>query len=133
MRIATEAASSHDSAVPYQEVIFLSIKKRRPGAPPFLPGRKLLDGVDLRQDLLGADLLGVVPHHRVDQLLHLVAAGERHALELAFLLHLDELRLVLARLDLAAVRAGFLAGPEHRRLQALVELLEGLAREAKRP
>src|SRR5687768_3336912 len=129
MRIATEAASTQASSLPYQKVIFLSTKKRRhPAAPPF-PQLKLLDRVDLGENLLGADFLGVSRHHRVDQLLHLVAALERHALELAFLLHLDELGFILARLDLAAVSAGFLARLEHRGLQVLVELLEGLARE----
>src|SRR6267142_4358183 len=97
------------------------------------PGQTSLDGVDLGEDLVGADLLGVRLDHRVDRLLHLRAVGERDALELAGLLQRDELLLVLARLDLAPVSPGFLAGAQHRVLHALVERLERLAREAQRP
>src|SRR5687767_4253723 len=102
---ATEATSSHESRRLYQEVIFLYTRKRRrwSGAAAISDAKNLFDVVDLRQNLLGADFLGVVGHHRVHQLLHLRAVGERHALELALFLELDQLLLVLARLDLAAV------------------------------
>src|SRR5436190_22522408 len=108
IRMPTAMASSQRSRRAYAEIIFLNTKKRRRARRRRYPSRsKLFDRVDLREDLLRVDLFCVGGHHRVDELLHLVAPRERHALELAFLLHLDELRLVLARLDLPAVRPGF--------------------------
>src|SRR5688572_31536094 len=103
IRTATEATSSHDSSRLYQCVIFLSTKKRRHAPRRRFVSPGLLDAVDLGEDLLGADFLRVRRHHRVDQLLHLVAPLERNALELALLLHLGELLLVFRGLDLPPV------------------------------
>src|SRR3954468_1701103 len=95
---ATVDASSQDNSRAYHSVKALTIKQT------------LLDGVDLGVDLVGADFLGVRRHHRIGQLLHLRPVGEWHALELAGLLQRDQLLLVLARFELAAIGAGFLAG-----------------------
>src|SRR5687768_9727790 len=119
MSTATEATSSQDSSDAYQRVSFLNIKKTAALGAAVSVADALLDAVDLGEDSFRADFLGVGGHHRIHRLLHGGAIGEGHALELAFLLHLHQLLLVLARLDLAAVRAGFLAGPEHRGLQRL--------------
>src|SRR5258708_11622049 len=100
----------------------------RPSRNPFT----LLDRVDLLEDRVGADLLRVVGHHRVHQLLHLRALAELDALHLPRLLHRVEPGLVLGGLDLAPVGAGFLAGPDDRGLQVRGKRAEGLAREAAR-
>src|SRR5262245_4889752 len=114
---ATANASSQDSSRAYQAEKALNMKKRRWLAPPPPFGlSSLFDGVDLGVDLRRADFLGVLGHHRIDQLLHLRAVGKRNPLQLARLLQRDQLLLVLARFRLAAERAGFLAGLEHRRL-----------------
>src|SRR4051812_48680773 len=94
---------------------------------------KLLDRVDLLEDLLGADFLGVGRHHGIGELLHLGAVGEGNALELAGLLERLEFRAVLRGLDLPSISAGFLAGLDDRSLEVSRELLEGLRRETNRP
>src|SRR6186713_2952618 len=94
MRTATEMTSSQESSLPYQYVIFRYTgvdQRRRQRRRRFSPLASLLDGVDLGEDLVGADFLGVGLHHGVGQLLHLRAVGERHALELAGLLERDQL------------------------------------------
>src|ERR1700682_5081602 len=113
IRIATVPTISHVSSRWYSPM------KRLTSPRPLL-----LDRVDLGEDLVGADLFRVSLDHRVDQLLHLRPIGEHHALELAGLLELVELGGVLAGLHLAAVGAGFLARPENRGLQSLVQSLE---------
>ena len=77
----------------------------------------LFDGVDLREDRVRSDLLGVSRHHRINQLLHLSAIREGNALELARILQRVELGAVFGRLDLPAISARFLAGSDDRRLQ----------------
>src|SRR5262249_8054580 len=94
---------------------------------------QLFDGVDLVEDRVRPDFLGVSRHHRVDQLLHLGAVRESDALELASLLQRVELGAVFGGLDLSAISAGFLAGLDDGRLQLGRKLLEGLARETDRP
>src|SRR5262245_16641814 len=106
-------------------------KARR--APPRLGEFELFDGVDLVEDRVLPDYLGISRHYRVDQLLHLRAVGESDALELAGLLQRVELGAVFRGLDLSAISAGFLAGLDDGRLQLGRKLLEGLAREADRP
>src|SRR4051794_31192901 len=101
---ATVEASSQDNSRAYHSVKALTTKQT------------LFDGVDLRVDPVGADFLGVRRHHRIGELLHLVAVGELDARQLAGLLQGNQLRLVFARLQLAAVGAGFLARLEDRLL-----------------
>jgi hypothetical protein len=57
--------------------------------------RRLLDLVYLFQNILGADLLGVLSHHWIDEFLHLVAILERDALQPASLLQRFKLSRVL--------------------------------------
>src|SRR5262245_38746695 len=90
----------------------------------------LLDGVDLRVNGVGADLLGIRRHHRIYQLLHLRAIGERDALQFAGLLQRLELAGILRRFDLPSIGARLLAGLEHRLLQIRRQLSERLAGEA---
>src|SRR5262245_62936750 len=92
--------------------------RRAPAGPPE-SRRGLLDRVDPREDLVGADLGRVRRDHRINRLLHLVAVGERDSLELPRLLERIELGGVLARLDLPTVRTGLLARPDDRVLQVL--------------
>src|SRR5262249_36766500 len=94
---------------------------------------ELLDGVDLGNDSVRADLLGVSRHRRIAQLLLLGAVGESKALELAGLLERVELGAVFRRLDLPAVATGFFTRLDDGGLQLGREFLEGLAREADRP
>src|SRR5688572_1917835 len=131
IRIATATASRPRSSIAYPSTILWYIKKRRASRTAASSRWALLDRVDLGEDLLRADLLGVRRHHRVGELLHLVAVGERNALQLAGLLEGVELRVVLRGLDLAAVGAGLLARLQHRGLHVLVELVEGLGGEAQ--
>ena len=86
----------------------------REGKPvPTFPDHALRD-VDLLEDALGADFLGVGGHHGISELFHGVALLERDALELAGLLQRVELDDFLARLQLTAVVTGFLASLEDR-------------------
>src|SRR5262245_44634476 len=98
-----------------------------------MKARKLLQRIDFLVDRVGPDFLRVVLHHRVDQLLHLLAVGERDALQLAGLLERLELGRVLRRFDLPPVGSRFLARPDDGGLQVRGEPAEGLAREAQRP
>src|SRR6202158_5537569 len=112
IRIATVPTISHVSSRWYS-----SIKRLTSLSLYSSPRPLLLNRVDLGEDLVRADLLGVSLDHRIDQLLHLRPVGERHALELAGLLQRVELGGVLARFHLSAVGAGFLARSEHGRLE----------------
>src|SRR5215468_387724 len=89
---------------------------------------QLFDGIDLVEDRVRPDFLGVSGHHRVDQLLHLRAVRESDALELARLLQRVELGAVFRGLDLPAISAGFFAGLDDGPFQLRRKLLEGLAR-----
>src|SRR5690606_35217050 len=78
-----------------------------------IPGRarvgslaRLLDGLDVRQHLGGAELLGVGLEHRHGGLDHRVALGELVELDPALLGHRLDLGAVLAAFDVAAVLAG---------------------------
>src|SRR6266446_2310040 len=87
---------------------------------------KLLRVVDRGEDLVGADLLRVRLHHRIDQLLHLRAVGEGDALQLAGLFQRFQLGRVLGGLDPAAVGARLLSRAEDRRSQVGRKAAEGL-------
>src|SRR5258705_6850240 len=100
----------------------------RPSRNPFT----LLDRVDLLEDRVGPDLLRVVGHDRVRELLHLRAVGEGDALQLPGLLHRVELGRILRGLDLAAVGARLLARLEDGGLQVGRKRAEGLPGEADR-
>ena len=98
-------------------VVRAASDKKRPAqdsilAPAALPE---LHRVDLVVDVRRADFLRVIGHHRIGELLHLRAVGERDPLQPPGLFHRVELLLVGARLDLAAEDAGFLAGLDDRR------------------
>src|SRR5512141_164505 len=88
----------------------MAAQKKRPARNGFLrrPYPKPLHGVDLVVDLRRADLLRVLGHDGIGELLHLRAVGERDLLELARLLERVELGGILARLEVAAEDAGFL-------------------------
>src|SRR5581483_6670479 len=138
MRTATLATISQVSSAWYPSIIlFMGTKRGNRCQAPISPAipfpAVLLDGVDLSEDLVGADLLGVALDHRIDGFFQLRTLGERDALQLPRFFERLELLFVLARLDLPAIGARFLARTQHCRLQSLIERAEGLAGEAERP
>src|SRR5207247_8385332 len=85
-----------------------------------------------RDNVFGADLLGISLFYRLRGSEQLVALGELMGAKLAALLEIGQALGILARLDVSAVFAGFLAGLEDRFLQISRQSLERLAAAADR-
>src|SRR5437870_8882875 len=112
--VVTEKAGTH---IPEAVVMGPRLRRGRRRCDAARGEFELFDGVDLVEDRVRPDLLGVSGHHRVDQLLHLRAVRESDALDLAGLLQRVELGAVFGGLDLSAISTGFFAGLDDGRLQ----------------